>query len=45
MRLAKDEDAAVRPATRLRPDRDLHILAERGQETHYARWKSLRAGR
>jgi hypothetical protein len=36
MRFADDADPAVRPITRLRPDRDVDILAERPQQAHQA---------
>ncbi len=36
VRLTDNTDTAVRTVGRLRSDRDLHILAERGQETHQA---------
>src|SRR5712671_586008 len=34
MRFADDADTAVCPITRLRPDRDVDILAERGEQAH-----------
>ena len=36
MRFGDDADAAVRPIARLRPEGDVHLVAECGQQTHQA---------